>query len=363
MRTGGKRYGRKEKRMKQIIWSSRVDIDEWTDYIKDEVIPQFYKEEVGIAFDMFMKFPFKEDVYSSLHTIERDLDLSRVDVQKFIDEHWNYVYECVQKENEKNWKNEKSNSEILDVSAGGYIVIVSEYNSDLGERRYGHRITEETMIGNVLCEHTLPLLSTTFYLESNKDGLELKSRDDCYGGWCTYTYRVLKPDLSDAEIKEFDELLMKDCKPSKELLDKYTNPLGEKVQKIYGFPALSSDNAKTNKQLDTEGNNMENNVEKQGVWAVNIEWDTDGENVDLPKEVCIPDEIVDKANEKFASSQEQMWDAVGNFASDLSDAISDYLSDTYGFTHKGFTIYTGAPKEASIEHKSKKGNADDFGNR
>lgn len=291
--------------MKQIIWSSSVNIEKWTDYIKDEVIPQFYKEEL-------MKIPLKEDVYSSLH-IERDLDLSRVDVQKFIDEHWNYVYECVQKENEKNWKNEKSNSGILDVSAGGYIVIVSEYYSDLGERRYGHRITEETMIGNVLCEHILPLLRTTFYLEINKDGLELKSRDYCYSGWCTYTYRVLKPDLSDAEIKEFDELLMKDCKPSKELLDKYTNPLGEKVQKIYGFPALSD------------------------VWALDIEWDTDGEDVDLPKDVSIPDSVIDKAREN----------------SEMREEISDYLSDTYGFTHKGFTIHTGMPKEVSAVHSKK----------
>lgn len=49
--------------------------------------------------------------------------------------------------------------------------------------------------------------------------------------------------------------------------------------------------------------------------AVNIDWDTDGEDVDLPKEVVIPKSI----------------------ASD-EDAISDYLSNLTGFCHRGFSV-------------------------
>ena len=50
--------------------------------------------------------------------------------------------------------------------------------------------------------------------------------------------------------------------------------------------------------------------------AINILWDTDGEEVNLPNEIEIPD-WVDKEDE---------------------DEISDYLSDTTGFCHFGFEL-------------------------
>ncbi len=48
--------------------------------------------------------------------------------------------------------------------------------------------------------------------------------------------------------------------------------------------------------------------------AVNIEWDTDGENIPLPNEIEIPSNITDE------------------------DEISDYITDITGFCHKGFSI-------------------------
>ena len=50
--------------------------------------------------------------------------------------------------------------------------------------------------------------------------------------------------------------------------------------------------------------------------AINILWDTDGEEVNLPNEIEIPD-WVDKEDD---------------------DEISDYLSDTTGFCHFGFKL-------------------------
>ena len=50
--------------------------------------------------------------------------------------------------------------------------------------------------------------------------------------------------------------------------------------------------------------------------AINILWDTDGEEVDLPNEIKIPDWI-DK---------------------DDDDEISDYLSDVTGFCHFGYEL-------------------------
>ena len=50
--------------------------------------------------------------------------------------------------------------------------------------------------------------------------------------------------------------------------------------------------------------------------AINIIWDTDGEEINLPNEIEIPD-WVDKEDD---------------------DEISDYLSDTTGFCHFGFEL-------------------------
>lgn len=48
--------------------------------------------------------------------------------------------------------------------------------------------------------------------------------------------------------------------------------------------------------------------------AINIEWDTDGEDITLPTEIEIPMGMIDE------------------------DEISDYLSDTTGYCHFGFTL-------------------------
>lgn len=50
--------------------------------------------------------------------------------------------------------------------------------------------------------------------------------------------------------------------------------------------------------------------------ATNIIWDTDGEAVDLPTEIDIPEEVEQEGE----------------------DAVSDYISDTTGFCHKGFAL-------------------------
>ena len=55
------------------------------------------------------------------------------------------------------------------------------------------------------------------------------------------------------------------------------------------------------------------NTELYNRSATNIEWDTDGEDIDLPSEVCIPNNIAD-------------------------EDIADYLSDNYGFCIFSFRI-------------------------
>ncbi len=50
------------------------------------------------------------------------------------------------------------------------------------------------------------------------------------------------------------------------------------------------------------------------MYAVDIKWDTDDEDVDLPNIVKVPDDLIDGKD------------------------ISDWLSDKYGFCHDGFAL-------------------------
>lgn len=56
--------------------------------------------------------------------------------------------------------------------------------------------------------------------------------------------------------------------------------------------------------------------------AVNIKWDTDGEIIELPKEIKIPDDILGEAEDEDIGE----------------DIISDYITDVTGFCHFGFDI-------------------------
>ena len=50
------------------------------------------------------------------------------------------------------------------------------------------------------------------------------------------------------------------------------------------------------------------------MYAVDIKWDTDGYDIDLPTTIKVPDNLTD------------------------GEDISDWLSDEYGFCHAGFRL-------------------------
>lgn len=61
--------------------------------------------------------------------------------------------------------------------------------------------------------------------------------------------------------------------------------------------------------------------------AINIQWDTDGDEealASLPTEVELPEDV--------------FWDNRYDNKDEYLDAVSDWLSDTYGFLHYGFTM-------------------------
>ena len=53
--------------------------------------------------------------------------------------------------------------------------------------------------------------------------------------------------------------------------------------------------------------------------VINIKWETDGQEVDLPNEIDIPEKFIDE-------------DGIDE------DAVSDWISDETGWLHDGFEI-------------------------
>ena len=65
------------------------------------------------------------------------------------------------------------------------------------------------------------------------------------------------------------------------------------------------------------------------IYVSNIQWDTDNDDdvlETLPKELTLSENEVTKNGQLTYKSKE-----------DLLDIVSDYLSDTYGFCHDGFS--------------------------
>jgi len=59
---------------------------------------------------------------------------------------------------------------------------------------------------------------------------------------------------------------------------------------------------------------------------VEVKWETDGEKVDLPSVVDIPQEVVDE------------WKEEEYHAGDSDYTLTEYLSNTYGFLVNHMTI-------------------------
>lgn len=71
-----------------------------------------------------------------------------------------------------------------------------------------------------------------------------------------------------------------------------------------------------------DGEKPKNRKGRDYMKAVNIKWDTDGDEKlakELPSEIEIPDEIIEQLEED-------------------SDAVSDYVSEQTGFCHYGYEL-------------------------
>lgn len=115
----------------------------------------------------------------------------------------------------------------------------------------------------------------------------------------------LMTDMTNDEMREFKTLFGKYCRHEMNL-GHCTGDTCEwcPIQKAY-----------------EEVENFEKIDSQIKVLIYDIEWDTDGEKVKLPKQVEHVFEDYDNINDE-----------------DLLDEISDWLSDEYGYCHKGFCV-------------------------
>lgn len=121
---------------------------------------------------------------------------------------------------------------------------------------------------------------------------------------------VRKPSLSQRIISTFALVRVRDPETGK-LCNGFTHGLLDESERTLGGIAVRQKPAPV-------------------IRAVDITWDVDGGDPDLPAEVEIPAELTDRFP--------------GGLSEELSDAVGDWLSDKYGWCHDGFRLVEAAGK-------------------
>lgn len=152
----------------------------------------------------------------------------------------------------------------LDIETNGRIMVLTDLGLWNG-RRTGYGYARENNINSCLISHLRSACDSEFWVEYNDNGeLEFKSKDVHHDGTNYYTYRELKPDLTDDDIEEFEGLVY-EGKATADDIQRYTLPLGDRIQKVYGFeleknvdasgPAVSG-GVSDDEPLDLTGDNL-----------------------------------------------------------------------------------------------------------
>lgn len=217
---------------KYMIWSSEINVKDWKDYIAEELIPRFYEEEIDQIKMDFKELPLADgvecdDCYLSIE----DLDLSKIDIDQFINKHYDYVYGNIADLNDEYLHDERVN---LDIPTNNRIIIIADLGLWDG-RHAGFSYTDENNINSCLTSHIdYGYCQSEFYVEKVGRTLELKSCDRHHDGRNYYTYRELKDGLSATQIDNFENKLASGIATRADI-NKYTRSLGEEIQEVYGF--------------------------------------------------------------------------------------------------------------------------------
>ena len=194
---------RKDNENIHVIWNSDIDIDDWKDYVSEELMNESDHEE----------YPKVEDYIENnfVNILERINDLNN----DYLDD-------------------ERAN---LDIETSGEIICIADLGLWNG-RASGYNV-EGNNINEIFHSHIRGMSDLCFYVELNDGVLELKCEESHHDGTNYYTYREVKPELSD-EIDVLKDLIY-EGKATQKDIDYYTRPLGDKVQEVYGFELKSKE--------------------------------------------------------------------------------------------------------------------------
>lgn len=201
-----------------LIWTSDIDINEYKEYITDEIMPNKAENDPAI----------------------RDMDFDT-----FVEK---YAYDVKMLLDDKNTEELYDEISNLDIPLESDIICIADLGTWRG-RIDGYKY-EGNNINNIFHSNVKTADSDiTFFVEKDGRTLDLKAVEHHHDGVNHYLYRQIKPTLSDSQREKFEMMIYNgECKYPD--IVKYTKPLGQEVQKVYGF-TLKSEKPK-NKQQDIE---------------------------------------------------------------------------------------------------------------
>lgn len=181
---------------KHIIWKSEIDLDEWKDYIKEELMPCDYTGSVD----------------------------------DYIDENRDLCYQDIDNLNGEYLEDERMN---LDIETQGEIICIADLGlwngRRMGYKEMGHNI------GKLLYSQVSGCcVDDEWYVESKGRACDFKCIETHHDGTNYYTYREFKPDLTDGQKEYFKRLLYNGTATQVDI-SRYTRGIGHYIQEIYGF--------------------------------------------------------------------------------------------------------------------------------
>lgn len=199
---------------KHIIWSDDINIDDWKDYIKD-CYDSYIKDDEG--------YPFRDELEKYFDSTDSP------SFDEFLKKYNCEIDMQIHNLNDTYLDDERMN---LNIETEGRIICIAELGLWDG-RKQGYSY-EGNNISSCLRSHVRGMSNMEFYVEKEGRILEFKAIESHHDGTNYYTYRELKPDLSDTQFANFESKLY-NGEATKSDIGRYTRSLGEKIQKVYGF--------------------------------------------------------------------------------------------------------------------------------
>lgn len=205
---------------KHMIWTSEVDLDDWKGYIEESYEAYINKEEptsFSLSIDNYLDFTTHNN--------------SEPSFEEYFEKYQNDIYEEIQELNNYYLEDARINLGIQTETEGEIICI-----ADIGRwngRASGYYI-EGNSISDCLHSHVNGTSDIEFFVEKEGKTLEFKATEYHHDATNYYLYRELKPDLSEKQVANFTEKII-NGEASKTDINRYTRPLGQEIQKVYGF--------------------------------------------------------------------------------------------------------------------------------